>query len=474
MMPVVPKFDLSQILVVGDIMLDSYWHGDSNRISPEAPVPVVDIVHSEERIGGAGNVALNLASLGTEVVVIGAIGKDDDGDILKVKLDAANISHHLQLSDSKSTIKKLRIVSQHQQLLRLDFEGLFTDEDSSNVSAKAEAFLSSTGALVLSDYGKGSLKDPLHLIKIARNKKIPVLVDPKGSNFEIYEGATLLTPNLSEFEAVVGPCPSEKILAEKGKKLISRLGIEALLITRSEKGMTLLRKDLPSVHLPAHAREVFDVTGAGDTVIAVLAAAVASGMDILDAVKMANVGAGIVVGKLGTSTVSQPELNRAMDKYRGAEFGTINDEQLLAGITEARSRGEKIVFTNGCFDILHAGHVGYLKQAKDIGDRLIVAVNGDISVSNLKGPGRPVNSVDQRMAVLAGLEAVDWVISFDDDTPNRLLKIFKPDFLVKGGDYSTKEVIGYEIVESYGGEVYVLDFFDNCSTTKIVKKIQET
>lgn len=473
MMPVVPKFDLSQVLVVGDIMLDSYWHGASNRISPEAPVPVVDIAHSEERIGGSGNVALNLASLGAEVTVVGVIGEDDDGSTLKIKLDAANISHDLQVSDSKPTIKKLRIISQHQQLLRLDFEELFTDKDASFVTAKAEIFLSSTGALVLSDYGKGSLEKSCQLIKLAHNKKIPILVDPKGNNFEVYRGATLLTPNFSEFEAVVGLCPSEKILAEKGEKLISKLGIEALLITRSEKGMTLLRKDLPPVHLPAHAREVFDVTGAGDTVIAVLAAALASGIDILDAVTMANVAAGIVVGKLGTSTVSQPELYRAMDKYRGAEFGITNDEQLLAGITEAKARGEKIVFTNGCFDILHAGHVGYLKQAKDNGDRLIVAINGDTSVSNLKGPGRPINTVDQRMAVLAGLEAVDWVISFDDDTPNRLLKKIKPDVLVKGGDYSPKEVVGYEIVESYGGEVRVLDYFDNCSTTRIVKKIQE-
>ncbi|MCH9843725.1 MAG: bifunctional D-glycero-beta-D-manno-heptose-7-phosphate kinase/D-glycero-beta-D-manno-heptose 1-phosphate adenylyltransferase HldE [Gammaproteobacteria bacterium] len=473
MMPVVPKFDLSRVLVVGDIMLDSYWHGASKRISPEAPVPVVDIVQSEERIGGSGNVALNLASLGADVTIVGVIGEDEDGITLKIKLDAAGISHDLQVSDSKSTIKKLRIISQNQQLLRLDFEELFTDKDASIVTTKAEKLLSSSGALVLSDYGKGSLEKSRRLIKLARNKKIPILVDPKGNSFEVYKGATLLTPNFSEFQAVVGPCSSEKILAEKGEKLISKLEIEALLITRSEKGMTLLRKDLPTVHLPAHAREVFDVTGAGDTVIAVLAAALASRIDILDAVTMANVAAGIVVGKLGTSTVSQPELYRAMDKYRGAEFGITNDEQLLAGITEAKARGEKIVFTNGCFDILHAGHVGYLKQAKDNGDRLIVAINGDVSVSNLKGPGRPINTVDQRMAVLAGLEAVDWVISFDDDTPNRLLKKIKPDVLVKGGDYSPKEVVGYEIVESYGGEVHVLDYFDNCSTTKIVKKIQE-
>lgn len=352
MMPVVPKFDLSRVLVVGDIMLDSYWHGASKRISPEAPVPVVDIVQSEERIGGSGNVALNLASLGADVTIVGVIGEDEDGITLKIKLDAASINHDLQVSDSKSTIKKLRIISQNQQLLRLDFEELFTDKDASIVSTKAEKLLSSSGALVLSDYGKGSLEKPRRLIKLARNKKIPILIDPKGNSFEVYKGATLLTPNFSEFQAVVGPCSSEKILAEKGEKLISKLEIEALLITRSEKGMTLLRKDSPTVHLPAHAREVFDVTGAGDTVIAVLAAALASGIDILDAVTMANVAAGIVVGKLGTSTVSQPELYRAMDKNRGAEFGITNDEQLLAGITEAKTRGEKIVFTNGCFDIL--------------------------------------------------------------------------------------------------------------------------
>lgn len=209
-MPVVPKFDLSRVLVVGDIMLDSYWHGASKRISPEAPVPVVDIVQSEERIGGSGNVALNLASLGADVTIVGVIGEDEDGITLKIKLDAASISHDLQVSDSKSTIKKLRIISQNQQLLRLDFEELFTDKDASIVSKKAEKLLSSSGALVLSDYGKGSLEKSRRLIKLARNKKIPILVDPKGNSFEVYKGATLLTPNFSEFQAVVGPCSSEK------------------------------------------------------------------------------------------------------------------------------------------------------------------------------------------------------------------------------------------------------------------------
>ena len=470
---VVPQFDLSRVLVVGDLMLDSYWHGASTRISPEAPVPVVNIVQSEERIGGAGNVALNLASLGASVVLVGIVGNDDDGRTLKVKLESADICCDLQISTSKPTIKKLRIISQHQHLLRLDFEERFTVEDSSQIFKKVEALIAGSGVLVLSDYAKGSLQDPCSLINLARKYEIPVLVDPKGIDFERYRGATLLTPNFSEFQAVVGVCTNEQILAEKGDTLMASLDIAALLVTRSEKGMTLLRQNFPPFHLPARAREVFDVTGAGDTVISLLAGALASGADILDAVTMANVAAGIVVGKLGTSSVSHLELCQAISADHGVEFGVTNDEQLMAHVIDARTRGERIVFTNGCFDILHAGHVGYLKQARKKGDRLIVAVNADVSVSNLKGPGRPINSVDRRMAVLAGLNSVDWVVAFDDQTPERLLTLIKPDILVKGGDYSRNEVVGFEIVDSYGGEVQVLNYFEDCSTTAIVKKIQE-
>ncbi len=470
---VVPQFNLARVLVVGDLMLDSYWHGVSTRISPEAPVPIVKIAQSEERIGGAGNVALNLSSLGVSVVIVGIIGNDDDGKTLQVKLESADICCDLQISISKPTIKKLRIISQHQHLLRLDFEEQFTVEDSSQIFKKVEALISGSGVLVLSDYAKGSLQDPRSLIKLAHKYKIPVLVDPKGVDFERYRGATLLTPNFSEFQAVAGVCTNEQILAEKGNALMVSLDIAALLITRSEKGMTLLRQNFPPFHLPARAREVFDVTGAGDTVISLLAGALASGADILDAVTMANVAAGIVVGKLGTSSVSHLELCQAISADHGVEFGVTNDEQLMAHVIDARTRGERIVFTNGCFDILHAGHVGYLKQARKKGDRLIVAVNADVSVSNLKGPGRPINSVDRRMAVLAGLNSVDWVVAFDDQTPERLLTLIKPDILVKGGDYSRNEVVGFEIVDSYGGEVQVLNYFEDCSTTAIVKKIQE-
>ena len=263
-------------------------------------------------------------------------------------------------------------------------------------------------------------------------------------------------------------------MVEKGASLLECLDIDALLITRSEQGMTLLRKDMPELHLPARAREVFDVTGAGDTVISVLAAALAAGESLPDAVAMSNIAAGIVVGKLGTATVSMPELRRAISQEQGSERGVVNEEQLMVDVADARAHGEKIVFTNGCFDILHAGHVGYLEQARKQGDRLILAINSDASVTRLKGEGRPINPVGRRMAVLAGLEAVDWVVSFEDDTPERLLELIKPDILVKGGDYSRKEVVGWEIVEGYGGEIEVLDFLDDCSTTAIVDKILKT
>ena len=469
----VPRFDKSQVLVVGDLMLDRYWHGAASRISPEAPVPVVNIEQSEDRIGGAGNVALNIASLGAGAFLVGVVGEDDAANSLQTRLESAGIHCDFQVSESKPTITKLRVISRHQQLLRLDFEERFAVEDCDQLPSKTQTLLANVGAIVLSDYAKGTLSDPQSIIALARQNSVPVLVDPKGTDFERYRGATLLTPNHAEFEAVVGACTNEQAIVEKGAKLLVTLDIEALLITRSEQGMTLLRKGTQALHLPARAREVFDVTGAGDTVISVLATALAAGEGLPEAMAMANISAGIVVGKLGTATVSMPELRRAISQEQGSERGVVNEEQLLVDVADARAHGEKIVFTNGCFDILHAGHVGYLEQARKQGDRLILAINSDASVTRLKGEGRPINPVERRMAVLAGLEAVDWVVSFDDDTPERLLELIKPDILVKGGDYSRKEVVGWEIVEGYGGEIAVLDFLDDCSTTAIVERIQE-
>ena len=327
--------------------------------------------------------------------------------------------------------------------------------------------------LVLSDYAKGAMADPAPLIALARARGIPVLVDPKGSDFGRYRGATLLTPNLQELEAVVGPCASEAELVARGGQLMADLDLDALLVTRGEHGMTLLRPGQEELHLPARAREVFDVTGAGDTVIAVLAAVLAAGTSLAGAAALANIAAGIVVGKLGTAVVSAPELRRAIQQDQGSGRGVMSLEQLQVAVADARSQGERVVFTNGCFDIIHAGHVAYLEQAKQLGERLVVAVNSDDSVRRLKGKGRPINPADRRMAVLAGLEAVDWVVCFEEDTPRQLLQALEPDVLVKGGDYRDKEgVVGWEIVEAYGGQVQVLDFVDEVSTSAIVSRIR--
>ncbi len=468
----IPRFDRAQVLVVGDLMLDRYWHGPTSRISPEAPVPVVKVEGVEDRIGGAGNVALNIAALGAGASVVGIVGRDEAADALKTRLDSAGIYADFHVAENKPTITKLRVISRQQQLLRLDFEEFFDASDADSLADRVAALLPNVGVLILSDYAKGALQNPQPLIQAARAAAVPVLIDPKGTDFQPYRGATLLTPNLTEFEAVVGKCENEQTLVEKGVALVKELDMEALLVTRSEHGMTLIRPNMPELHLPARAREVFDVTGAGDTVISVLGAALAAKAPLPEAVAMANIAASVVVGKLGTATISMPELRRAMQQEQGSERGVVNDEQLQIDVADARAHGEKVVFTNGCFDILHAGHVGYLEQARKLGDRLIVAINSDASVKRLKGAGRPINPVERRMAVLAGLEAVDWVVSYDDDTPERLLELIKPDILVKGGDYSKEQVVGWEIVEGYGGKVAALDFLDDCSTTAIVNQIQ--
>ena len=467
-----PRFDRGQVLVVGDVMLDRYWSGATSRISPEAPVPVVKVEQIEDRPGGAANVALNIAALGAGATLVGATGEDEAAQALATRLRAAQVACRFHASSQHPTITKLRVVSRHQQLLRMDFEQPFSAADSAAINTIALGLLDGIGALILSDYAKGALRDPQPLIRAARARGISVLVDPKGAEFARYRGATLLTPNLSEFEAVVGRCETEAEIVARGNELMQKLELDALLVTRGEHGMTLLRLNQQELHLPARAREVFDVTGAGDTVISVLAAALAAGESLPQAVALSNIAAGIVVGKLGTAAVSAPELRRAIHTEQGSERGVMTLEQLQIMVEDARAHGEKIVFTNGCFDIIHAGHVGYLEQAKKQGDRLIVAVNDDASVKRLKGDGRPINPVDRRMAVLAGLEAVDWVMSFGDDTPESLLRILKPDVLVKGGDYDKSGVVGWQIVEAYGGRVAVLDLWEKLSTTAIVNQIQ--
>ena len=467
-----PPFQQARLLVIGDVMLDRYWHGAASRISPEAPVPVVQVGTQEDRPGGAGNVALNIAALGSAATLIGVVGKDDNAQDLESRLTAAGVYCEFLKSEDKPTITKLRVISQHQQLIRLDFEEKFDEQDIADLQSLATSLLPNAQALVLSDYAKGALQDVPALIKLARVQNIPIIVDPKGSDFEKYRGSTLITPNLNEFESVVGPCASEEELVSKGLKLMSDLELQAMLITRGEHGMTLLRPDLEELHLPARAREVFDVTGAGDTVISVLASSLAAGDNLAEATAIANLAAGLVVGKLGTAAISGPELRRAILAEQDTGMGVMTAEQLSIAVHDAKAHGEKIVFTNGCFDIIHAGHVGYLSQAKKLGDRLVVAINADESVARLKGPGRPLNPVERRMAVLDGLEAVDWVVNFKEETPEALLKSLQPDILVKGGDYSLEQVVGGEYVFSYGGEVKALEFLDDCSTSAIVEKMK--
>jgi D-beta-D-heptose 7-phosphate kinase/D-beta-D-heptose 1-phosphate adenosyltransferase len=468
----IPAFEQASVLVVGDIMLDQYWYGPTQRISPEAPVPVVKINQEEHRPGGAANVALNIASIGGRVTLVGITGKDEAAQHLQKQLAALNINCEFDQQANIPTITKLRVMSRNQQLIRLDFEESLSEVDKKILEEKVAEQLADHDLLLLSDYSKGTLSEVQNLIMLARKKGKAVLVDPKGTDFERYRGATLLTPNLSEFEAVVGECKTENDIVTKGQALLVKLDLDAMLVTRSEQGMTLLRRDHEEFHLPTRAREVYDVTGAGDTVIATLALAIAAKAEYTQASALANMAAGIVVGKLGTSTVSEAELLAEISTGQESGFGVVTEEQLKIAVKLAKARGENIVMTNGCFDILHAGHVSYLTHAGTLGTRLIVAVNDDASVKRLKGSGRPVNPTDRRMAVLAGLGAVDWVVSFSEDTPQRIISNILPDILVKGGDYNVEDIAGGEEVMANGGEVKVLNFEEGISTTDIINSIR--
>ncbi|MTC58905.1 bifunctional D-glycero-beta-D-manno-heptose-7-phosphate kinase/D-glycero-beta-D-manno-heptose 1-phosphate adenylyltransferase HldE [Providencia rustigianii] len=469
-----PDYKQAGVLVVGDVMLDRYWHGPTNRISPEAPVPVVKVTMVEERPGGAANVAMNIASLGANSRLVGLTGIDDAAKALTENLNGVNVRCDFVAIPTHPTITKLRVLSRNQQLIRLDFEEGFENVDAQPMLERIEQALPHIGALVLSDYAKGALNEVEKMIALANKAGVPVLIDPKGSNFERYRGATLLTPNMSEFEAIVGRCKDNQDVEEKGMKLLESLALSALLITRSEQGMSLIRRNEPPLHLPTEAQEVFDVTGAGDTVIGVLAASIASGRPLHEACALANAAAGVVVGKLGTSTVSPIELENAIRGRAENGFGVMTESQLKQAVADARKRGERVVMTNGCFDILHAGHVSYLANARKLGDRLIVAVNSDASTRRLKGETRPVNPLDQRMIVLGALGAVDWVVPFEEDTPQRLISEILPDILVKGGDYQPDEIAGSKEVWAAGGEVMVLNFEDGISTTNIIKNIMKT
>ena len=451
-------------------MLDQYLFGATSRISPEAPVPVVHVQKTDDRPGGAANVAVNLASLGVKTRLIGAVGNDAAATTLETLLTRQGIDCDFARVGDRPTITKTRVQSRGQQLIRLDQENAAQLRDSALVDTLAGAVVGA-GAVVLSDYGKGSLTDVSRMIALCREAGVPVLVDPKGREFEKYRGATLLTPNQGEFEAVAGHCDSDAELAARGWQMVEDLELTALLVTRSEKGMMLLESGNEPLFLSTQAREVYDVTGAGDTVIATLAGALASGQSLASASALANIAAGLVVRKIGVATVTPGEIQVALHQRGQGGRGLVSRDELLVLVGEARARNERIVMTNGCFDILHAGHVAYLEEAKSLGDRLIVAVNDDDSVRRLKGDSRPINALEDRMLVLAGLAAVDWVVPFADDTPAELIAAVLPDVLVKGGDYQPEEIAGGREVLQNGGEVRVLSFRHGHSTSRIIEKL---
>ena len=465
--------DGARVLVVGDVMLDRYWSGATARISPEAPVPVVNVLDDDMRAGGAANVAVNVASLGGNAMLLGVVGADDAAERLTALVKSQGVAVDFLRCRSHPTMTKLRVVSRNQQLMRLDFERSLAIDGEVDQEALLEhyrAALAYADVVILSDYGKGTLRNVAALIAQARLAGKPVLVDPKGNDYSPYAGATLITPNMSEFEAVAGKCADEKDIVAKGEVLRRKLGLRGLLVTRSEHGMTLLQAEAAPLHLRTEAREVYDVTGAGDTVIATIGVALAAGKDLAQACQWSNLAAGIAVGKFGTATVSPAELAHAINAPRGLEASVVPESTLLAQLEEARRQGKRIVFTNGCFDILHVGHIRYLEAAKQLGDVLVVGVNDDDSVRRLKGLSRPVNRCGDRMRVLAGLKSVDWVVDFAEDTPERLIRLVQPDVLVKGGDYQVEDIVGYDIVTARGGKVIALDFHEGYSTTRIIER----
>lgn len=456
---------------VGDIMLDRYIHGRTDRVSGEAPVPVVQVAGSEDRLGGAANVAMNVASLGARCTLVGAVADDPSGRAVQEMLAAAGIEADLVVADAWRTTLKERLVSMQQQIVRMDFEMPLPAALAADVAARAERHMQEVDAVVIEDYDKGALVDPGLLVASAARHGVTVIADPKFKPFAAYRGVGILKPNRPEFEAALGYWPDEADLATAGSELARANGIDAIALTRGGDGLTIFEATGECLHVPAVSVDVYDETGAGDTVAATFGVCAALGWPLAEAARMANAAGGLVCSKFGTAAASAQELSLAVRTNTDVAEAP-RRRQITDALARARRHGERIVFTNGCFDILHAGHVGYLNEACGLGDRLVVAVNDDDSVRRLKGDGRPVNRLERRVRVLEGLASVDWVVPFSEDTPEELLAEIRPDVLVKGGDYALEDVVGADLVRGYGGDVCVLGLVEDCSTTDIVDRIR--
>ncbi|WP_419806464.1 bifunctional D-glycero-beta-D-manno-heptose-7-phosphate kinase/D-glycero-beta-D-manno-heptose 1-phosphate adenylyltransferase HldE [Terriglobus sp.] len=467
-----------RVLVVGDLMLDRYVEGDVERISPEAPVPVLRQVREYSRPGGAANVAMNLAGLGLQTSLCGRLGVDAAGAELRQLVQEAGVHAENVIASAAATITKTRVVSRTQQLLRLDVETREAPpqhEDDALVERAAGA-VAGMHAVVLSDYAKGTLSPQVcrAVIGAARRRGIPVLVDPKTRDLGRYRGSTTICPNLAELSMATGVAAHQtEALLAAAHELLQQLDIEFLTVTMSERGIRVLQREQPDFVSPAKAREVYDVSGAGDTVIATLAASLAAGLGLPAAVELANLAAGIVVGKLGTVPVHAGELVSQLTQSPTVSSNekVLARERARARVEEWRAAGETIVFTNGCFDLLHVGHITLLEDCHRFGSKLVVALNTDASVSRLKGPSRPIVGENERAKVMAALAAVDLVTLFDEPTPLNLIEILRPDVLVKGGDYTVQTVVGHEVVAGYGGRVQIVPTVAGFSTTNIVRKL---
>jgi D-beta-D-heptose 7-phosphate kinase/D-beta-D-heptose 1-phosphate adenosyltransferase len=475
-------FGQLKVLVLGDIMLDRYIHGDVDRISPEAPVPVLRHAQRYERAGGAANVAMNLAGLGCQTFLGGLWGNDAEQVELAAILDRAGIDTVGVVSSSLPTISKTRIVGRMQQLIRLDIESRdpVPAVEAQHLQERAVELVAKVHAVILSDYAKGALSRTLceAVIRAARSAGIPILADPKTPDFSKYTGATTVCPNLGELSTATGidSHHTEEILAA-GQALVAEHDFKFMTVTMSEKGISVLHAPTPGstgiYHSPARAREVFDVSGAGDTVIATLAASLAGGLQIETAVELANLAAGIVVSKVGTVPIAGHELVAALTPSSGLTAGEkiLDLDRIKLRVAEWRASGETIVFTNGCFDLLHVGHITLLEDCRRFGSKLVLGLNTDASVCRLKGPTRPIVAERERARVMAALAAVDAVVLFEEDTPLELIRALKPNVLVKGGDYTIETVVGHEDVLASGGRVEIVPTVEGFSTTNIVKKL---
>ena len=474
------------ILVIGDVMLDQYTWGNVNRISPEAPVPVVRVNKKSKVIGGAANVASNLAGLGCRVILIGLRGDDSQGNDIESICSEKGIISAFITDPGRPTTTKTRIMASKQQLFRLDEEEVHQMNSETAVAfmANVENKLPEADVVILSDYGKGTLTTPeicSRIIQACTHKKTPCLVDPKGQDWQRYSGATCITPNTLELETVTGISidnDNNKLIAEV-TEIKKKFDLKCLLLTRGAKGMCVADTGETPLFIPTKAREVFDVSGAGDTVIATLAAGISAGLSFRKAAELANTAAGVVVGKVGTRPVNKTELDLAIKSSNDGSkitgyFKTDSTKNANNKINAWKSSGDTIVFTNGCFDLLHPGHVDLLYKARALGNRLIVGLNSDNSVKRLKGETRPILAEKDRASILSALACVDMVVLFDEDTPLELLEVLQPDILVKGADYKVEDVVGRDLIESYGGKVSLVSLVEGYSTSKIEKKIIET